>query len=596
MKKLLCLLLTMICILLTGCGNGQVASDLEILVNEADRDNIFSEKGETSENLSEEAAEPKEPVWETKHITIDLLGVKETYIEGDAVAPLNLKILSEEENGIDWANDWYDSKNLSLPMIGNNWDHFYDDAYEYQWIGEQLHIYEQETGNCLYVLEYPTDKWYVNGNNAYLEDGIFYGARVVNGYASPGSCYIFAYDLNNDKLLWRSADQSYNTMNFIVKGDIIICGYGFTDEKDYLYQINRNTGEILDKIELKKMPDLLVEQDGKLYVHTYSYNYVIEIEEQNEMQENTEGEKQELEKDFSFAEFKNLNFTFLSGAGGWSTEMAIAEDGTFEGVYYDSDMGSNADSYPNGTKYYCSFHGKFAEPVQKEEYIYATTIESISYDNPAGTEEIKDGIRYIYSEAYGLNNPAEIVIYLPGMPIEELPEGYLSWVRSNWFMDSEFTKTETKLPFYGLYNVSEEQGFSSYNIFEEMKKSAESIESYTEHLEELIKAETLSQGRMNENAQLMYNLWDGQLNKAWGILKENLDAEAMADLTKEQLDWIAWKEKDMKEAGAEVEGGSMYALVVYQRGAKLTKERVYELMEIVNELAEDAKVEKFASD
>lgn len=279
MKKSLCLLLTMICILLTGCGNGQVASDVEILVNEADRDNIFSEKGETSENLSEEAAEPKETVPETKHITIDLLGVEETHIEGETVAPLNLKILSVEKDGVGYANDWYDSKNLSLPMIGNNWDHFYDDVYEYQWFGEQLHIYEKETGNCLYVLEYPTDKWYVNGNNAYLEDGIFYGASVANGYANPGSCFMFAYDLNKDELLWRSADQSYNTMNFIVKGDIIICGYGFTDEKDYLYQINKKTGEVIDKIELKKKPDLLVEQDGKLYVHTYSYNYVIEFDE-----------------------------------------------------------------------------------------------------------------------------------------------------------------------------------------------------------------------------------------------------------------------------------------------------------------------------
>ena len=208
-----------------------------------------------------------------------MLGVEETHIEGEMIAPLNLKILSVEEDGVGYANDWYDSKNLSLPMIGNNWDHFYDDVYEYQWFGEQLHIYEKETGNCLYVLEYPTDKWYVNGNNAYLEDGIFYGASVANGYANPGSCFMFAYDLNKDELLWRSADQSYNTMNFIVKGDIIICGYGFTDEKDYLYQINRNTGEIIDRIELKKMPDLLVEQDGKLYVHTYSYNYVIEFDE-----------------------------------------------------------------------------------------------------------------------------------------------------------------------------------------------------------------------------------------------------------------------------------------------------------------------------
>ena len=68
-------------------------------------------------------------------------------------------------------------------------------------------------------------------------------------------------------------------MNFLVKGDVIICGYGFTEEKDYLYQINRNTGEIIGSMELKKMPDLLAEQDGKLYVHTYSYDYVMEMDE-----------------------------------------------------------------------------------------------------------------------------------------------------------------------------------------------------------------------------------------------------------------------------------------------------------------------------
>lgn len=65
-------------------------------------------------------------------------GEKETHREGDAVTPLNLEILSEEDNGIDWVNDWYDSADFSLPMIGDNWDHFYDEEYEYQWIGEVL--------------------------------------------------------------------------------------------------------------------------------------------------------------------------------------------------------------------------------------------------------------------------------------------------------------------------------------------------------------------------------------------------------------------------------------------------------------------------
>ena len=214
----------------------------------------------------------------TKYITIDLSTVKETHPTSDAAAPFDLKIVSEEENGIDFANEWYDSKGLSLPMIGTDWNSFYDDNYQYLWSGEELYIYESGTGNCLYVLTYPTDKWYINGNNACLKDGIFYGASVTNGYAQPDTCFMFAYDLENDKLLWRSADQTCNSMNFIVKDDVIICGYGFTSEDDYLYQLDLHTGEVLSRLTLKKQPDLLVYQDNTLYVHTYSYNYTIEIE------------------------------------------------------------------------------------------------------------------------------------------------------------------------------------------------------------------------------------------------------------------------------------------------------------------------------
>ena len=173
-----------------------------------------------------------------------------------------------------------------------------------------------------------------------------------------------------------------------------------------------------------------------------------------------------LNENFSFRELENLNFTFLSGAGAWCTMMTIAEDGSFHGVYEDGDMGSQGENYPNGTAYYCEFQGKFSEPVKKDTYIYSTSIEELTYHNPAGTEEIKDGVRYIYCDAYGLDEPEEILIYLPGMPIKDLPEGYLSWVKGNWWMDFEFPKTYTTLPFYGLYNANSEQGFSSYNVEE----------------------------------------------------------------------------------------------------------------------------------
>ena len=277
MKKLLTFMIVWTCLLtLAGCGKKDMDYTMQ---NESSVAESVLETGEESVLIqNEDAGEGENAAPETKYITIDLSGVGEIHPKGDAVSPLTLKIVSEEENGIDFANEWYESKQLSLPMVGKEWNNFYDDEYQYIWSGDALYIYENISGNCLYVLEYPTDKWYINGNNACLLDDIFYGISVTNGYAQPDSCFMFAYDLENNKLLWRSGDQTCNTMNFIVKKDVIICGYGFTSEKDYLYQLNLHTGEVIASLELKKQPDLLVPQDNMLYVHTYSYNYTIEMQ------------------------------------------------------------------------------------------------------------------------------------------------------------------------------------------------------------------------------------------------------------------------------------------------------------------------------
>ena len=280
MNKVKYLPLIILCMLLSGCGaeKNTISTDTptETAIQTSEIE-LKTETKDSSKNATETTAESSSES-ETKYITIDLSTVKETHPTGNTAAPFDLKIVSEEENGIAFANEWYDSKGLSLPMIGTDWNSFYDDNYQYLWSGEELYIFENGTGNCLYVLTYPTDKWYINGNNACLRDGIFYGASVTNGYAQPDTCFMFAYDLEDNKLLWRSADQTYNSMNFILKDNVILCGYGFTSEDDYLYQLDLHTGEILSRLKLKKQPDLLVYQDHMLYVHTYSYNYTIEIE------------------------------------------------------------------------------------------------------------------------------------------------------------------------------------------------------------------------------------------------------------------------------------------------------------------------------
>ena len=155
-----------------------------------------------------------------------------------------------------------------------------------------------------------------------------------------------------------------------------------------------------------------------------------------------------------FTNLQNHEFYFSSGAGGWATVLQINADGSFSGEYHDSDMGVSGVGYPGGTQYYCAFQGRFAVPVQVNEYTYSTRIESMNYANEVGTEQINGGVRYIYSDAYGLMNGEEILIYLPNAPLSELPEEFKNWVgrRGN----------QGELTFYGLYNVTEQTGFSGY--------------------------------------------------------------------------------------------------------------------------------------
>lgn len=158
--------------------------------------------------------------------------------------------------------------------------------------------------------------------------------------------------------------------------------------------------------------------------------------------------------DLSVFEQLPSEFVFSSGAGGWGTYLYINADGTFTGEYHDSDMGDTGSGYPDGTVYICNFSGKFTAPKKLNEYVYSMNIESLDVEKVAGTVYYENDIRYIVSDPYGLDNADEFYVYLPGATIEDIPEGFLSWA----YLNSDIRDT---LPsgFYGIYNVSGEEGF-----------------------------------------------------------------------------------------------------------------------------------------
>ena len=174
---------------------------------------------------------------------------------------------------------------------------------------------------------------------------------------------------------------------------------------------------------------------------------------------------------------------------------------------------------------------------------------------------------------------ARLPFYLPGTRREKLSEDCLSWV-SQAMVDENWNPVD-ELDFVCLYNPAEEEAFYSYNQVDQWLNhltSCEETEQY--YLDELQNLET--QGDMTENARNRFRLWDNALNEEWKILMTLLPEEEKESLRAEERTWISRKEQAVEEAGAEAAGGSLQPMLEYDEAAELTKERVYELKEMLN--------------
>ena len=174
----------------------------------------------------------------------------------------------------------------------------------------------------------------------------------------------------------------------------------------------------------------------------------------------------EPEPDPLYAKLANWDFVFSSGAGGWETNLTIKADGSFSGAFYDGDMGDTGPGYEeNGTFYFCSFSGQLGAVTQRSETVYEVEVASLEYADEPDTEEIEDGTRYVYSDAYGISGAESLLVYLPGTEIASLPEGYLTWVQylhfGTYLPDSWELDLPEDLPFCGIYNEGMDCGFFS---------------------------------------------------------------------------------------------------------------------------------------
>jgi hypothetical protein len=111
-------------------------------------------------------------------------------------------------------------------------------------------------------------------------DGVLYveNAHLTYATASFGqNAYVTAIDLKTRRVRWRSPALVANAFNFLVTPHYVVAGYGFTNEPDYLYVLDRRTGHVLDRLLLPNGPETIRRTGNLLHVRTYDHVVVVRL-------------------------------------------------------------------------------------------------------------------------------------------------------------------------------------------------------------------------------------------------------------------------------------------------------------------------------
>jgi hypothetical protein len=114
------------------------------------------------------------------------------------------------------------------------------------------------------------------------DTGLLYVETAHSTYARSSyglNGYLNAIDLKTKKLRWRSPALVANADNFVLLNTVIVSGYGFTAEPDYLYAIDRATGRVVGRLPVPTGPERIVRHGNTLTVDTYDQRLTIRVVE-----------------------------------------------------------------------------------------------------------------------------------------------------------------------------------------------------------------------------------------------------------------------------------------------------------------------------
>lgn len=212
----------------------------------------------------------------------------------DTANPSQAIILKEwyqQTNEIVDELEWFQKINAEIPR----WN-YEDEYYRYELSDIRVCIYSLD-GDLIAELDFSQFRFgeeYKEEDYPFIDqkithakarDGILYAATSHNTYSAscPQNAYITAVDLSDGHVIWKTEALTCNSYNFEIIGDNIVCGHGFTDEKDYLKIVDRRTGVVLEEIPVASQIYYLILKNDMLYVRTYNtdYCFVVLADERN---------------------------------------------------------------------------------------------------------------------------------------------------------------------------------------------------------------------------------------------------------------------------------------------------------------------------
>lgn len=88
--------------------------------------------------------------------------------------------------------------------------------------------------------------------------------------------FVTAIELATGALRWRSDPLRCNA-TFVVAGEYLVTGYGFTDEPDYLFLLRMRDGTTVAREKLDSGPDQITLDGNRVHVEAYAHSYDFEL-------------------------------------------------------------------------------------------------------------------------------------------------------------------------------------------------------------------------------------------------------------------------------------------------------------------------------